>query len=48
VLADRIPKASLAEFDARHGLHLDTPVVEEAVREFLLPEGQRTSGSGVS
>ena len=41
VLADRIPGASLAEFDARHGLHLDTPAVEEAVRAFLLPEGQR-------
>ena len=41
VLADRIPHASLAEFDARHGLHLDTPGVEDAVRAFLLPEGQR-------
>lgn len=41
LLADRIPDAALAEFDARHGLHLDTPAVQEAVRTFLLPEGQR-------
>ncbi|MFP3464660.1 alpha/beta fold hydrolase [Leifsonia sp. SIMBA_070] len=41
LLADRIPHATLAEFEARHGLHLDTREVEEAVRAFLLPEGQR-------
>ncbi|MGO4536812.1 alpha/beta fold hydrolase [Leifsonia sp. 2MCAF36] len=47
VLADRIPRAALVEFDARHGLHLDTPAVEEAVRAFLLPEGQRARPTGV-
>ena len=48
LLADRIPHASLLEFDARHGLHLDTPAVEQAVRDFLLPEGQRRRPAEVS
>lgn len=41
LLADGIPGASLLALDARHGLHLDTPEVVAAVRDFLLPEGQR-------
>jgi pimeloyl-ACP methyl ester carboxylesterase len=41
VLAERIPDATLAVFDAGHGLHLDTPEAVEAVRAFLLPERQR-------
>ena len=41
LLADAIPHARLRELDARHGLHLDTPAVVDAVRDFLLPEGQR-------
>ncbi|MGN7800506.1 alpha/beta fold hydrolase [Leifsonia sp. 22587] len=44
LLAERIPHATLSEFEARHGLHLDTPEVEEAVRAFLLPPGQRPAG----
>lgn len=36
-LAEAIPHATLRAFDAGHGLHLDTPEVLEAVREFLLP-----------
>jgi len=40
-MAESIPGAALREFDARHGLHLDTPEVEEEVRRFLLPPGQR-------
>jgi pimeloyl-ACP methyl ester carboxylesterase len=35
LLADGIPNATLLELDARHGLHLDTPAVEDAVRAFL-------------
>ncbi|WP_285113681.1 alpha/beta fold hydrolase [Leifsonia sp. fls2-241-R2A-40a] len=41
LLTDRIPDAVMVELDARHGLHLDTPAVEETVRDFLLPDGQR-------
>ncbi|WP_348787005.1 alpha/beta fold hydrolase [Leifsonia sp. NPDC080035] len=41
MLADGIPHARFLELDARHGLHLDTPAVLDAVRDFLLPEGQR-------
>lgn len=41
LLADGIEDAEFRELDARHGLHLDTPAVEEAVRAFLLPPGQR-------
>lgn len=48
LLADRIPRASLLDFDARHGLHLDTPAVEQAVRDFLLPDGQRGRPAEVS
>ncbi|WP_431220602.1 alpha/beta fold hydrolase [Leifsonia xyli] len=43
VLAERIPNATLAEFDAHHGLHLDTPAVAGTVRAFLLPPGQRSA-----
>lgn len=35
LLAGAIPRARLLEFDARHGLHLDTPAVLTAVRAFL-------------
>lgn len=35
LLAESIPNATLLELDARHGLHLDTPAVEDAVRAFL-------------
>lgn len=35
LLAAAIPRARLLEFDARHGLHLDTPAVRDAVRAFL-------------
>ncbi|WP_235493437.1 alpha/beta fold hydrolase [Leifsonia sp. Leaf336] len=35
LLAAAIPRARLLEFDARHGLHLDTPAVREAVHAFL-------------
>ncbi|MBO1737296.1 alpha/beta fold hydrolase [Leifsonia sp. TF02-11] len=35
LLAEAIPHARLLELDARHGLHLDTPTVLEAVRVFL-------------
>lgn len=41
LLAERIPRARLAELPAGHGLHLDTPEVLELVRGFLLPAGQR-------
>ncbi len=41
LLAERIPRARLAELPAGHGLHLDTPEVIELVRGFLLPAGQR-------
>ncbi|MFF2052572.1 alpha/beta fold hydrolase [Leifsonia sp. NPDC058194] len=41
LLAEAVPGATLIPFDARHGLHLDTPAVADAVREFLLPPGQR-------
>lgn len=41
LLAEGIPGATLLALDARHGLHLDTPAVAEAVRDFLLPAGQR-------
>ena len=43
VLAGRIPDATLAVFDAGHGLHLDTPEVLDTVRAFLLPPGQRAA-----
>ncbi|ANF33043.1 alpha/beta hydrolase [Leifsonia xyli] len=43
LLADRIPDATLAAFDAGHGLHLDTPEVLDAVRAFLLPPAQRAA-----
>ena len=35
LLAEGIPHARLLELDARHGLHLDTPDVLDAVRTFL-------------
>jgi pimeloyl-ACP methyl ester carboxylesterase len=35
LLAQAIPRARLLEFDARHGLHLDSPAVLQAVRAFL-------------
>lgn len=41
LLADAVPGARLIAFDARHGLHLDTPGVVTAVRDFLLPPAQR-------
>ncbi|WP_233265389.1 alpha/beta fold hydrolase [Leifsonia sp. AG29] len=40
LLAESIREATISELDARHGLHLDTPEVLEAVRDFLLPPGQ--------
>lgn len=43
LMTERIPGAVLRELDARHGLHLDTAEVEEAVRTFLLPPGQRSA-----
>lgn len=35
LLAAAIPQARLLELDARHGLHLDTPAVLDAIRTFL-------------
>lgn len=46
LLAGGIPRARLIEWDAGHGLHLDTPEVARETRDFLLPPGQRRLESG--
>lgn len=48
LLEERIPDAIHVELNARHGLHLDTPAVGDAVRAFLLPEGQSAASARLS